>query len=86
MGLQNPKLTSRLTREQAAARARSSGLRCTSATLANHASRGTGPAFRIIQGRAFYLEDDVDQWTESQIGQLVRRAADARHSEPVRAA
>ena len=71
--------TARLTRRQAAERIRDlHGLPCTEGQLANHASDGTGPTYRLFGPRAFYLDTDVDAWARSRISPPIRKAADAR--------
>ena len=74
-----------LTSANTAARIRARGLRCSNATLDNHASRGAGPIFRLVRGRRYYLATDVDDWIDAQIGQPVRRASDARLAREVAA-
>ena len=54
------------------------GLSYTETTLANMATDGDGPIYRIIRGRALYMPADIDAWAVSRIGRPVRRAADAR--------
>ena len=78
-------ITEGLTTEQAAARVRAAGLRCSDGTLSNHASKGSGPTFRIAQGRRLYLASDVDAWIKSLIGQPARRASEARLARAVAA-
>jgi predicted DNA-binding transcriptional regulator AlpA len=52
-----------LTRKEAAAH-----MRLSSATLANWASLGCGPAYvRIGQGRVLYRLSDVDAWMDNQV-------------------
>jgi hypothetical protein len=54
------------------------GLHYSDATLANMASTGDGPLYRIVAGRAVYMPDDVDRWAVTRIGEPVRKAAHAR--------
>jgi hypothetical protein len=56
------------------------GLHYSDATLANMASTGAGPLYRIVAGRAVYMPDDVDRWAATRIGEPVCKAADARRS------
>jgi hypothetical protein len=46
---------------------RDRGLRLTANTLKDRAHRGTGPRFRIINGRALYLHADLDAWVDEQM-------------------
>ena len=70
-----------LTRKGASQRLRADhGLAYTAATLANMATDGEGPVYRLVAGRAVYLPDDVDSWAATRIGKPVRRAADARRA------
>ena len=71
-----------LSRRDAAARARECGLLCSEAFLANLASEGAGPYYRLVSGRAIYLPQDVDAWVISRISGRVRRAADVRRILP----
>lgn len=46
--------------------------------LKDHASRGTGPKYSIVNGRACYRREDLDAWIEQQAARPVirrRRAA-----------
>jgi hypothetical protein len=43
------------------------GVRVTRAALEQHASRGTGPAFRIVLGRAVYSRAALDRWADEQL-------------------
>ncbi len=45
-------------------------------TLAMHASGGTGPRFRKVGGRVFYLREDLDTWLNSFA--VVQSTAQAR--------
>ena len=51
------------------------GLTISEGTLANKASDGSGPAYRLVMGRAFYLDADVDEWVRSQISAPTRKAS-----------
>lgn len=61
-------------------------LRVSNAYLAQLASEGTGPPYRLVQGRAFYCIGDLDAWADSLIGNPVRRASDARRADATEAA
>lgn len=50
------------TREEAAEH-----LRTTRQTLDRWASRGTGPRFALVGGRALYTPDDLDAWVEAHM-------------------
>ena len=64
-------------RPEAARRVREvHGVPCESSRLAKEAHFGTGPIYRIIGGRAYYDDADLDTWALSQIGRPVRKAAD----------
>jgi hypothetical protein len=41
-------------------------LGCAAKTLADWASKGTGPAYVMVGGRAFYFRDDMDSWIASR--------------------
>jgi hypothetical protein len=43
------------------------GVRVTPAALEQRASRGTGPAFRIVLGRAVYSRAALDRWAADQL-------------------
>ena len=80
-------LKSGLTRKDVAQRLQADhGLSYTVATLANLATDGEGPVYRLVAGRAIYLPDDVDRWAATRIGKPVRRAADARRTKHAEAA
>ena len=65
------------TRSQAAARIRELwGIPCEPSTLAKRATTGTGPTYRIIGGKAMYLDADVDTWARSLVGEPIRKASD----------
>ena len=59
---------------------------CTEGTLANLASDGDGPVYRLIAGRAYYLDDDIDDWALSRVSAPIRKAADARRTNASEAA
>ena len=54
------------------------GLPCTDATLANLASEGAGPVYKLVAGRAYYRDEDIDVWARSRISAPIRKASDAR--------
>ena len=65
-------------RSEAARRIRDiHGVPCEASTLAKEAHFGSGPTYRVIGGRAMYLDADIDAWAQSRIGRPVRKAADA---------
>lgn len=39
---------------------------CAPKTLADWASKGVGPAYLMVGGRAFYFKDDLDGWIASR--------------------
>ena len=41
-------------------------LGCAAKTLADWATKGTGPRYVMVGGRAFYFQDDLDSWIASQ--------------------
>ena len=53
-------------------------IRCSGATLANHAVRGTGPPYRLVCGLADYCTEDLDAWALERISRVARRAAELR--------
>ena len=59
------------------------GLHYTEGTLAQMASKGTGPVYRLIAGRVAYFDEDLDAWARSRIGPPARSASDARRSHAV---
>ncbi len=52
-------------------------IECSAAALANHASKGTGPEYRLIGGLAHYDETALDDWARSPISSPIRKASDA---------
>ena len=46
---------------------------CKPSTLAKRASDGTGPAYRLIGGKAMYLNEDIDGWALTLISQPRRK-------------
>lgn len=62
-----------LTRQKAAEHLKSVGIPVKGDGLKDHASRGTGPAYTIINGRALYRREDLDAWVAAQAARPVRR-------------
>ena len=54
------------------------GIRITAQGLADHAHRGTGPKYAIINGRALYTEDDPNAWIAEQAARPVMRRTSAQ--------
>ena len=52
-----------------------SGVRFTSEGLAARATKGTGPSFSIVNGRAVYSTEALDEWLE---GHLSRQGPSAK--------
>ena len=65
-------------RQETAQRIRDRGIPCTDGTLANMASDGTGPIYRVIAGRCFYLDADIEAWIASRISAPICKVSDAR--------
>lgn len=42
------------------------GLEIGNTALANKASDGTGPKYTVINGRALYMDSDLDAWVAEQ--------------------
>jgi hypothetical protein len=55
-----------LNREDAAAWLRADGLRCTPQGLADAATKGIGPRYSVIHGRAVYRVTDLRAWVEQE--------------------
>lgn len=53
------------------------GIPCEPSTLAKRATTGTGPTYRIIGGKAMYLDADVDSWARSLVSAPLKKASDA---------
>jgi hypothetical protein len=62
------------------------GIPCTEGSLANMASSGIGPTYRLYSSRAYYLDQDVDIWAQARISAPVRKASDARRRDNQRVA
>lgn len=66
-----------LSRAAAAQRVRElHGIPCEPSTLAKRATTGTGPTYRIIGGKAMYLDADVDSRARSLVSEPLRKASD----------
>jgi hypothetical protein len=66
-----------LTRAEAARRVSEvHGVCCAPSTLAKRATYGTGPLYRLIGGRAMYLDRDIDVWAATLISQPRRKASE----------
>ena len=55
-------------------------IECSPETLANHASKGTGPEYHLRMGLAHYEEHALDSWAMSRISRPIRKASEARSS------
>lgn len=51
------------------------GVPVSNTTLRTHASRGTGPRYSMINGRALYRDEDLDAWVKQQAERPPRRRA-----------
>lgn len=60
-------------RESAAQYLKDRGIDTTPQGLADHAYRGRGPNYAIVNGRAVYTEAALDAWIAEQVAQPVRR-------------
>ena len=40
---------------------------CAAKTLADWATKGTGPEYRLVGGRVFYFKDALDRWIAGQV-------------------
>jgi hypothetical protein len=54
------------------------GVRTTAQGLADHAHKDTGPRYSLINGRALYLEADLNDWVERQAARPIARKVRAR--------
>jgi hypothetical protein len=61
-------LPRRLNRQEAARFLTEAGLPIAASTLAKKAVQGSGPPFRIGNGRALYDTVDLREWAEAQLG------------------
>ncbi|MBX5462974.1 MAG: hypothetical protein IRZ28_18035 [Steroidobacteraceae bacterium] len=57
------------------------GLRITATALANMASRGKGPQYHVINGRACYTPDALDRWIAEQAARPVTESHRGRRAE-----
>jgi hypothetical protein len=74
----NSQLPFRLNRQEAARYLTEAGLPIAATTLAKKAVNGSGPPFRIGNGRALYDADDLLAWAEVQLGPKLRSTAERR--------
>jgi hypothetical protein len=70
------------TRRLAAEYLSAQGVSTTEQGLADHASRGKGPKYGIVNGRAVYTDADLDSWIAEQLARPVTRR---RHNAAGRA-
>jgi hypothetical protein len=54
------------------------GIPTTAQALADQASRGAGPRYAIVRGRAVYTAEDLDSWLAEQIARPVIRRSQQR--------
>jgi hypothetical protein len=52
------------------------GVRRKPATLRKERCFGTGPTFRVLNGRPFYIEPDLDAWIEERLSVPMRSNAE----------
>jgi hypothetical protein len=72
-----------LTRPRAAEHLTSCGAETTAQGLADRASKGTGPRYSIINGRALYTKADLDTWLAEQAARpVVRRDRSSNTEQP----
>jgi hypothetical protein len=57
----------RIRRDAAKYLSERSGFRFTEESLAARASSGTGPRYAILNGRAVYSDEALDEWLEAQL-------------------
>ena len=57
------------------------GIPTAAQALADLASRGTGPRYAIVRGRAVYTAEDLDSWLAEQIARPVIRRSQQRPQE-----
>jgi hypothetical protein len=67
-----------LSRADAARFLTENGLPIAATTLAKKAVQGSGPPFRIGNGRALYDPADLLAWAEAQLGPKLRSTAERR--------
>ncbi len=68
--------STRLTRTEAAQYLTTIGLPIAATTLAKKAVDGSGPPFRIGNGRALYETTDLNEWAQTQLGPKLRSTAE----------
>ena len=68
----------RLNRQEAAQFLTDAGLRIAATTLAKKAVDGSGPPFRVGNGRAVYEVADLVLWAEERIGPKYRSTAERK--------
>ncbi len=66
----------RLSRSEAAQFLTQNGLPIAATTLAKKAVDGSGPFFRIGNGRALYEVEDLIAWADTQLGPKLRSTAE----------
>jgi hypothetical protein len=70
-----------LTREKAAEYLNCAGVPVRGAGLKDHANRGTGPEYALINGRALYTQESLDRWVADQAARpVLRRRAHAEQA------
>jgi hypothetical protein len=69
-----------LLRKRAAEYLGERGIPTTAQALADQASRGAGPKYSIVRGRAVYTAEDLDSWLAAQIARPVIRRSRQRPS------
>jgi hypothetical protein len=60
---------------------REGGVRIGDNALKDHASRDSGPAYRVINGRALYLREDLDAWVAEQAARPVMKRGRRQQSD-----
>jgi hypothetical protein len=58
------------------------GVKVTLAALEQRATGGTGPAFRVVLGRAVYSRTDLDTWAIAQLSDATPHAKRRRSAYP----
>jgi hypothetical protein len=67
-----------LSRSHSAQYLTNQGIKTTPQALADEASRGTGPRYAIVRGRAVYTAEDLDIWLAEQLARPVIRRSQQR--------
>ena len=70
-----------LIRRRAAEYLGEKGIPTTAQALADQASRGAGPHYSIVRGRAVYTAEDLDRWLAEQIARPVIRRSQQRPTQ-----